>query len=192
MSNLENFNTLPEEDLEGLVDVEMEDLDDIDNMEEIDEMEDIEEIKDAEVFTDIDDIENLVNIGIENKITNISEIPIEIISTAGNSNKDRSSPVWQYIYEKKNNDNKVIARVCAICEQNYSPTTSTRILNRHLKNKHNIILTLKNSLYSTKIPYGKEDIECKKECFNAIFNLIIGAQLPFSFIEHPLVREMAK
>ncbi|CAG8692033.1 3156_t:CDS:2, partial [Cetraspora pellucida] len=103
----------------------------------------------------------------------------------------KTSPVWKYMHEEKIGNETV--RICDIegCDQKYGPTTSTGNLNNHLKNKHNITLFLKkNRLQLTERPYEKGDIECKKECFDSIFNLIIGDQLPFSFIEHPLVIKM--
>ncbi|CAG8474983.1 3253_t:CDS:2 [Cetraspora pellucida] len=153
-------------------DIEMEDVEETKDMEDPEGVEGIECIKSikgvkgveyVEGIEGVEDIEDIVNTGsVENEITSTSKIPIKILPRAKNR-----------------------------CDQKYGPTTSTGNLNNHLKNKHNITLSLKkNRLQLTERPYGKGDIERKKECFDSIFNLIIGDQLPFSFIEHPLVIKM--
>ncbi|CAG8526487.1 14052_t:CDS:1 [Racocetra fulgida] len=153
---------------------DIKDSKDINNIDE--EMEDIDEAISID-NNDIDNTDNVENMeGVENEVTNI---------VTNNNRLIRKSPVWDY-FDEDNVEGKIVARICKKCRQRYSSTIATSVLNTHLKNKHDIILILKtNQLSLLQRPYGRNDTQWKKQCFKAIFDLIIGAQLPFSFVENP-------
>ena len=46
------------------------------------------------------------------------------------------SDVWNYIQKIKNNDNNVVSLNCQLCEAEYSKSTSTATLCRHLTSIH--------------------------------------------------------
>ncbi|CAG8588253.1 11996_t:CDS:2 [Dentiscutata heterogama] len=123
-------------------------------------------------------------------ITTIVLPPQEVLSDglSVNHSKNKTSPVWNFMSEQMEGD-KVIARICGKCEQKFSPTTTTGVLGNHLSNKHGIELVLKrNSLIQR--PYGKGDVRCKKECFDAVLNLVVCCQLPFAIIENSWFQQM--
>ncbi|CAG8594291.1 11077_t:CDS:2 [Cetraspora pellucida] len=175
------------EDISDISDIEStnnsdnsDDILDTSNTEDENNTEDIMDIEDA------DNIENSENIKVANTINTITKMQSSYDPITVSNKKNKTSPIWNYIEEQKI-ENQVVARICKVegCETIYSATTSTGILNKHLKNKHNIILNLKtNCLYLSQELYDKNDIKHKQECFNATVDLIIGAQLPFSFINN--------
>ncbi|CAG8619868.1 8843_t:CDS:2, partial [Cetraspora pellucida] len=150
---------------------------DISNISDIESTDNSDDILDTSSTEDENNTDDIMDIEDANNIENSENI--EVANTMNIITKMQSSYnlATDYIEEKKI-ENQVVARICKVegCETIYSATTSTGILNKHLKNKHNIILNLKtNCLYLSQELYSKKDIKCKQECFNATVDLIIGA-----------------
>ncbi|CAG8592542.1 14276_t:CDS:2 [Racocetra fulgida] len=70
---------------------------------------------------------------IENKENDAMMLPLQEVSSDGsfstNRSKNKTSPVWNFMSEQKEGD-KVIARICRKCGQKFSPTTTTRNLEK--------------------------------------------------------------
>ncbi|CAG8714655.1 8645_t:CDS:1 [Racocetra fulgida] len=155
----------------------MEDIDDIEDTSNTED-DDTEDTSDTENVDNIENISNIEAAEVMNIEPNtVTKILSSYSPTASGSKKNRSSPIWNYIDELMIG-NQVIARICKVegCEKKYSATTSTGVLNAYLRNKHNIILSLKtNRLHQSQEPYDKNNIKRIQECLNATVDLIIGA-----------------
>ncbi|CAG8714215.1 6589_t:CDS:2 [Dentiscutata erythropus] len=143
-----------------------------------------EEVDSSNIILE-EEVDSSDNINEENATTMLPLQEVLLDSFNVNCSKNKTSPVWNFMSKQKEG-NKVIARICGRCGQKFSPT---RILGNHLSNKHGLEITLKRNNLIQR-PYGKEDTWHKKECFDAILNLVVCCQLPFAIIENTWFQQM--
>src|SRR3954470_13389398 len=132
-----------------------------------------EEIEDFDFDFDFDDDTNEPSIPEQQKedSTNILNI---------NKNKGKTtSAVWEYMYKKYDDTNKVVAIICNLCKKEYSSKTSTRPLMDHIskEHKHNISIKQQTRLHFVKNPYGKFDAIRVKDCTSVTIDFVVGSQM---------------
>ena len=138
-----------------------------------------EEIEDFDFDFDFDDDTNEPSIPEQQK-----EDSTNILNIDKNKGKTTSA-VWEYMYKKYDDTNKVVAIICNLCKKEYSSKTLMRLLMDHISKEHkrNISIKQQTQLHFVKNPYGKFDAIRVKDCTNATIDFVVGSQMPFSIVE---------
>jgi len=103
----------------------------------------------------------------------------------------RTSIVWEFFSEEKNND-EVVAIVCNICQKKWKPGNTTGTLAIHLNNKHhrNISLRQQTLLRFVATPYTQKEAKRTDEINKKVVDFITCCQLPFSVVDNKYFKEM--
>ena len=96
-----------------------------------------EEIEDFDFDFDFDDDTNEPSIPEQQK-----EDSTNILNIDKNKGKTTSA-VWEYMYKKYDDTNKVVAIICNLCKKEYSPKTSMRPLMDYIFKEYKCNISIK-------------------------------------------------
>ncbi|CAG8579081.1 2591_t:CDS:2, partial [Scutellospora calospora] len=109
-----------------------------------------------------------------------------------NGHGQRTSIVWEFFSEEKNEDQEVVAIVCNICKKKWKPGNTTGTFAIHLNNKHhrNISLKQQTLLRFATTPYTPKEAKRTNEITKSIVDFIVCYQLPFTVVDNKYFRKM--
>ena len=117
------------------------DFEDLEPDNDLENLDSRETINTLEPSTD-DNLENLNSRETSDITENFTDEPTTI--SKDNQQKGKtSSPVWEFMYKKYNDEKNLIAIVCNLCKKEYEPKTSTRPLKDYLIKEHKCNFNIK-------------------------------------------------
>ncbi|CAG8844347.1 26874_t:CDS:1, partial [Gigaspora margarita] len=135
-------------------------------------------------YRDIDeDLSDIENNG-DSISLNQSEQELQNTSHESGSSGNRDSPVWPYF--EKEAEGKLGIPICKICKKEFSKSTATSSLARHL-NIHNIVALKQGKKLLNPNPHPKID---QQERTNLVVRWIVCDLQPFSVVEGEEWRDM--